>query len=388
MRFSFSNLKKLVMLPGPTNVSDRVLQAMLNSIINHRGEEFHALYRRLRASCQEVFETSNEIVVLSASGTGGVDASVGSILSPGDSVVVPTFGEFSSRLGESASFTGARLFSPSAELGHVPTLDEVDDSMKSAGNPKALCVVYNETSTGVTWRQLKELKEIASKHGALFIVDAISVLGGDVLPVDKLGIDICIAGSQKCLAAPPGLVILSFSEEAKKAMARVKPKNQYFDIPRYFKFAEHDETPSTPSLPLFFALDEALKIIHEEGMEKRIRRHAVCAQAFYSAFESIGMPAFADSRFRSNVVIGITYPKGVDDAKFRSTLSKNFGILVGGGFGRLKGSMFRIGSMGDIDGAMVEATLSGCAQALSLSGYPCDSSKALSSAWNELKQLS
>jgi aspartate aminotransferase-like enzyme len=380
-------LKKLVMLPGPTNVSDRVMNAMLNSIINHRGEEFHDLYRRIKAGCQDVFQTKNEIVVLSASGTGGVDASVGSILNVGDSVVVPSFGEFSSRLGESASYTGAKLVNPSAELGHVPTLEEIENSMKAAGKPKALCVVYNETSTGVTWRQLKELKEIASKHGALFVVDAISVLGGDELPVDKLGVDICIAGSQKCLAVPPGLAILSFSEDAKKAMTSVRPRNQYFDIPRYFKFAEHGETPSTPSLPLFFALEEGLKIIQEEGIDRRIQRHATCARAFYSAFESIGMPTFADPRFRSNVVIGINYPKGVDDSKFRSTLSKKFGILVGGGFGKLKGSMFRIGSMGDIDSAMVSATVSACAQSLNLLGHPCDVSKALSSAWIELDQM-
>ncbi len=286
------------MLPGPTNVSDRVMQAMLNSVINHRGEGFHELYRRIRKGCQEVFQTQNEIVVLSASGTGGVDAAVGSILNPGDAVVVPSFGEFSSRLAESASFTGAKLASPQAELGRVPKLEEIENAMRTAGKPKALCVVYNETSTGVTWRQLKELKEIASKYGALFVVDAISVLGGDELPVDEIGVDICIAGSQKCLATPPGLVILSFSEAAKKAMTDVKPKTQYFDIPRYFKFAEHDETPCTPSLPLFFALDEALKIIHEEGMQKRIQRHSICARAFYSAFDSLAMPAFPDPRFK------------------------------------------------------------------------------------------
>lgn len=376
------------MLPGPTNVSDRVMQAMLNSIINHRGEEFHELYRRIRAGCQEVFQTKNEIVVFSASGTGGVDASVGSILNATDSVVVPSFGEFSSRLAESAGFTGARLVSPTSELGHVPKLEEIENAMEAAGRPKALCVVYNETSTGVTWRELKELKEIATKYGALFVVDAISVLGGDELPVDKIGVDICIAGSQKCLAAPPGLVILSFSEEAKRAMANVKPRTQYFDIPRYFKFAEHDETPSTPSLPLFFALDEALKMIHEEGMEKRIRRHSICARAFYSAFESIGMSAFADPKFRSNVVIGLNYPKAVEDSKFRSTLSDKFGILVAGGFGKLKGSMIRIGSMGDIDSAAVSTTVAGCAETLNLLGYPCDVSRALSSAWNELKLLS
>ncbi len=376
------------MLPGPTNVSPRVMNAMLTSIINHRGEEFRELYKNIQAACQEVFQTRSEIVVLSSSGTGGVDAAVGSVLSQGNSAVVPTFGEFSSRLVDSSRYTGANIIVPEADLGRAPSLDRVEESMKNAGKPKALCVVYNETSTGVTWRELRELKAIASKYGSLFIVDAISVLGGDELDVDKLGVDICIAGSQKCLAAPPGLVILSFSEDAKKAMVGIKPRNQYFDIPRYFKFAEHSETPSTPSLPLFFALNEALKVIHEEGMEKRIKRHAICARAFYTAFESIGLRPFAEKKFRSNVVIGIQYPSGIDDATFRSLLADKFGVILAGGFGKLKGSMFRVGCMGDIDESMVSVTVSGVAETLKHLGYSCEPSKAVSAAWNELKELS
>ncbi len=376
------------MVPGPTNVPDRVMNAMLGSIINHRSQEFTDLYRSIQAGSQYAFQTKNEIVVLSASGTGGVDAAVGSILAPGDSVVVPGFGEFSTRLGEGARYVGANALIPQADLGTAPSLEDVESAMKSAGRPKALCVVYNETSTGVTWRKLKELKEIASKYGALFVVDAVSVLGGDELPVDRLGVDICIAGSQKCLAAPPGGVILSFSEDAKKAMSGVKPRTQSFDIPRYFKFAEHGETPFTPSLPIFFALDEAFKMIREEGIEKRIRRHAVCAKAFYSAFETLGLKAFADEKYRSNTVLGILYPKGVEDAKFRTLLSERFGILIAGGFGKMKGSMFRVGSMGVIDEILVTVTVSGISQALNQSGYRCDTSNALAAAWGVLRELS
>ncbi len=140
---------------------------------------------------------------------------------------MPNFGEFSGRLGDSAGFTGAKVLRPQSELGNAPSLEEVESAMKTAGRVKALCVVFNETSTGVTWRRLKELGELAKKYGALFVVDAISVLGGEDVPADKLGADICIAGSQKCLSAPPGLVIVSFSTEAKKAMAGFKARNQY-----------------------------------------------------------------------------------------------------------------------------------------------------------------
>ncbi len=376
------------MIPGPTNVPDSVMNAMIAPTINHRSEEFHDLYRRVQSRSQEVFRTKNEIVVLSGSGTAGVDAAVGSVLKPGDVAVVPSFGEFSSRLGESASYTGATVIAPQSPLGTAPSLEQVDIAMRDAGRVKALCVVFNETSTGVTWRKLKDLKEIASKYGALLVVDAISVLGGESLPVDELGIDICIAGSQKCLAAPPGLVILSFSESAKDAMQGVKPRTQYFDIPKYFKFAEHAETPQTPALPLMFALDEALRLVIEEGLEHRIKRHTICAEAFYDGFEAIGLKAYVSSvEFRSHTVIGIVYPPGIDDKKFRTTLDERFDVLVAGGFGKLKGSMFRVGSMGMISPSLVTLTLSGIAQSLKLSGYDCDASKALDAAWKKLGHL-
>ncbi|HZW56548.1 MAG TPA: alanine--glyoxylate aminotransferase family protein [Nitrososphaerales archaeon] len=380
-------MRKLLMIPGPTNVPDRVMQAMLTPVINHRGEEFHELYRRIQTNAQKVFETKNEIVVISGSGTAGVDAAVDCILQSGETAVVPSFGEFSGRLGDSARYTGAKVVSPQSELGSVPTLEEVDAAMGSGGKVKALCVVLNETSTGITWRKLRELKELASAHGALFVVDAISCLGGESLPVDKLGIDICITGSQKCLAAPPGLVILSFSEEAKRAMSEIKPRTQYFDIPKYFKFAEHGETPSTPAIPLFFALDESLKMVLEEQLENRIKRHTSCAEAFYDAFEYMGLKAFALSReFRSHTVIGIMYPPGIDDKMFRTTLDEKFGVVVAGGFGKLKGSMFRVGSMGEINEASVISTISGVAQTMSLLGYRCDATEAISVASRKFRE--
>jgi aspartate aminotransferase-like enzyme len=356
-------------------------------MINHRSPEFHELYRRIQNNAQKVFQTNGEIVVISGSGTSGVDASVGSILGPGDTAVVPSYGEFSTRLGDSARYTGASVIAPEAPLGAAPSLQDIETAFHEAPKIKALCVVLNETSTGITWRRLKELKEIASKHGALFVVDAVSVLGGEDIPVQKLGIDICIAGSQKCLAAPPGVVILSFSQEAKNAMTQFKPRNQYFDIPKYFKFAEHAETPATPALPLFFALDEALKIVLEEGLAKRFRRHEICASAFYNSFETLGLEAFAPKEFRSYTVIGIKYPQGIRDDEFRTLLDKKFGVLVAGGFGKLKGSMFRVGSMGAVDQTLVTATIDAIAQGLKYFGYECDTNKALSSAWETLNAL-
>jgi len=375
------------MIPGPTNVPDRVTNAMLTPMINHRGDEFHELYQRIRANSQKVFQTSNEIVVFSGSGTAGVDAAVGSILSSDDSAVVPNFGEFSNRLGDSAAYTGAKVLRPQSEFGDAPSLETVEIAMKTGGKVKALCVVFNETSTGVTWRKLKELGEIARSNGALFVVDAISVMGGEDIPVDKLGADICIAGSQKCLAAPPGLVIVSFSDEAKKAMQGAKPRNQYFDVPKYFEFALRNETPSTPAVTLFFALDEALKMVLEEGISKRFKRHEICAAAFYNAFESLGLKPFARPEYRSHTVIGMNYPAGIDDKKFRATLDEKFGIVVAGGFGKLKGSMFRVGCMGEINEKLVTLTVAAVSETLSSLGLNCDQSTALEAAWKIMSSL-
>jgi aspartate aminotransferase-like enzyme len=375
------------MLPGPTNVPERVMNAMLTPIINHRGSEFARLYRSVEDGCKNLFQTTNQVLILSASGTGGVDASISSILGPGDSVVVPVFGEFSSRLAESATYAGADTESPTAELGTAPEPEEVEKAMKKLVKPKALCVVYNETSTGVTWRSLSRLKAIADKYGSLFVVDAISVLGGDELPVDKLGVDICIAGSQKCIAAPPGLVLVSLSDRAKRAMESVKPKSQYLDLGKYLKFAERGETPFTPALPLFFALEEALRIIQEEGMDKTIKRHASCAKAFYSAFEAMGVRPFPNEDNRSHTVLCMRYPPGIDDGKFRTLLDQRFDVLIAGGFGKLKGKTFRVGSMGEINESLVTRTLIAIAQALNHQGYRCDEFNAVSSAWQSFKEL-
>jgi len=382
-------LKKLVMIPGPTNVSDRVMWAMLSPIINHRSHDFGELYSAIEKRCKNVFLTKNEVVVLSASGTGGVDASLGSLLQDGDNLVVPSFGEFSSRLGDSARYSGANVIVPEAKLGTVPSLDEIEKALKSVPKVKALCVVYNETSTGVTWRKLRELKELVEKYGALYVVDAISVLGGDSLPVDDLGVDICIGASQKCIAAPPGIAMVSVSDEAKKAMDEVKtPRTQYFHLPKYFKYAEIGETPYTPALSLFFALNEALKMVEEEGLEKRIRRHSHCAKAFYDAFEALDLKPFVENKeMRSNTVIGILYPQGIDDKKFRTLLDDKFGILIAGGFGALKGKMFRVGSMGEINEKLVSNTVSGIGESIKVSGHNCQPSMALEAAWKTLSML-
>ena len=203
------------------------------------------------------------------------------------------------------------------------------------------------------------------------VLDAVSILGGDELPVDKWNVDICITASQKAIAAPPGVAPISVSKKAKQYIESNPAPTQYLNIKRYFKYYEDNyETPFTPALPLFCAFKEALDIILEEGLQNRIKRHKQCANALYSGLLALGMSPFAKPDARSNLVLAFTYPSGLDDKKFRGILAREFRVLVAGGFGPLKGKVFRIGSMGEVGRYHVIRTLSSIEACLDILGLP------------------
>lgn len=362
-------MEYLVMLPGPTNVPGRVMNAMLSPIINHRSDDFRALYRTVVDKTQRVFQTSNDIVVLTASGTGAVEASVVNLVKKGDKVVIPVNGEFGGRLADLIDSCGGNSIRINSKFGENPPLEQIEGAFESNKDIKALYAVYNETSTGTTLRYLEKLGELCSKYGSLFIVDAVSILGGDELPVDKWGIDVCMTASQKALAAPPGVAPISVSARAKKQMIENPPPTQYFNLKRYFKyFGDSGETPFTPALPLMFAYREALEMVLEEGLDKRVERHRRCANAFYTGLNELGFTPFAHPEARSNVVIAFNYIPGIEDKTFRKILGEHFRVLIAGGFGELKGKVFRIGSMGEVDRYHVIRTLSAIASTLKIMG--------------------
>lgn len=367
-------MEYLVMLPGPTNVPDRVMNAMLSPIINHRSDDFRTLYRDVVDKTQRVFQTSNDVVILTASGTGAVEASVINIVKKNDKIIIPVNGEFGGRLADLIENWGGSSIRISAKLGENPPLSQIENAFETNKDIKALYAVYNETSTGTTLRYLEKLGEICSRYGSLFIVDAVSILGGDELPVDKWGIDVCATASQKALAAPPGLAPISISPRAKKQMLENPPPTQYFNLKRYFKyFVESGETPFTPALPLLSSYQEALRIVLEEGLEKRVERHKRCANAFYTGLSELGFTPFAHPEARSNVVIAFNYIPGIEDKTFRKILGEHFRVLVAGGFGELKGKVFRIGSMGEVDRYHVVRTLSSIALTLKMMGIETES---------------
>jgi aspartate aminotransferase-like enzyme len=363
------------------------MNAMLAPIINHRSEDFRILYKRIIEKTQKVFETTGDIILLTTSGTGAVEASVVNLIKKGDKAIIPVNGEFSTRLADLIDSWGGTAIRITAPLGENPPIEKIEEAFEANKDVKALYAVYNETSTGTTIRYMDKLGNLCGKYGSFYIADAVSILGGDELPVDKWNIDICITASQKALAAPPGVSPISINERTKKYMQSNVSPILYLNLNRYFKYyLEHTETPFTPALPLYYAFDEALNLVLEEGMSKRIERHRICADAFYSSLSTLGLTPFAKDDARSNVIIALNYRDGMDDKKFRTLLSEEFKVLIAGGFGNLKGKVFRIGSMGEVGRYHVMRTISSIYSAMKMLGIDANE-KALSVAEEKLQNL-
>lgn len=357
--------KQLIMLPGPTNVPDRVMRAMLKPIINHRGPEFSALQGSVFEGLKYVFQTKQNVYVLTSSGTGAVECGISNIVEPGDKVIVPVFGFFSERLREKILRHGGKPVEVPVGWGNAPTVDQIEDAVKREKSVKMIALIHNETSTGVTVRDLPKIAKMARENGVMTMADSISILGGDNLPVDDWGIDVCVAGIQKCLACPPGLGLVFVSERGWQAIEKkqVKPP-YYFDLKSIRDSASRRETPFTPAISLYYALDEALKMIMEEGLEKRFQRHAKCAEAFYTGFEASGLSAYPAEKVRSNTVIAVNVPTGVDAAMVRQVMRERYKVVVAGGLGKIRQLILRIGCMGAISEAEVLTTINTLENAL------------------------
>jgi aspartate aminotransferase-like enzyme len=319
------------------------------------------------------------------SGTGGLECAVGNAINPGDKVIVPVFGLFSERANEAVTRRGGSTVDLQSRWGTAPTADQIRKIVKKEKDTKAIVVVYNETSTGVTVRELPEIGEIAKEKNLLLIVDAVSNLGGDDLPVDKWGVDICVTASQKCIACPPGLSLFSVSPKAWEIIEKVE-KPFYFDMIEMREFSRKKETPFTPALPLFFALDEALRMVREEGLENRIRRHRTCSEAFYAALEAMKLSLFPNREVRSNTVIALKKPDGVDNTLVRKIMNEKYDVVISPGAGKLKDAMFRIGCMGIVSETETLLTINALENALTKQGYKFEKGAGLEAAREKFYQ--
>lgn len=360
--------EELLMIPGPVPVIPRIREAMSKQMIHHRGNEFAEIHEGIVKNLKNIFQTKNDIFVLSGSGTCAMEAAIGNLIQRNNgrekteiACITVTNGKFGERFKEIAERYGEDAVTPANfEWGEPIELEMVKEAVENSPSPKVITMVHNETSTGIL-NPAKEVGDLAKKHDAVFVLDCITSIGGDEVPVDQLGVDIAIVGSQKCLGTPPGLSAISISEKALDLMRDNPSRPYYMDLIAYKKSMEKRQTPYTPALPLFFALSEALEVIREEGMERRIKRHRILSKAVRAAATRLGLslfPKLNEVSAYSNTVTAINVPiaNGITDEQLRGGMRKR-GVIVAGGQEKLKGKIFRVATMGNITGKEVLRTV-------------------------------
>ena len=344
----------LLMIPGPVKVPQRVLRAMAKPMISHRSADFEKIYEDCRSRLKDLFDTKNEVVVLSGSGTAGMEAAVGGIIGKGEKVVTVTNGKFGERFTELGDRYGS-IVPLDFPWGTPFDLARIEAALEDGA--KAITMVHNETSVGIV-NPAREIGKLARKYDAVFIVDGISSVGGNEFLTDEWGIDIAITGSQKCLAVPPGLAMVAVSKRAMDLLEEGKG-GYYTDLKAHLKKASKNQTPYTPAVSLFFALQEALKMAAEEGFPERRSRMAALAggvRAAASALDIQLFPQVNEHTTYSNTVTAMKMPSGISDSQLRGGMRKR-GVVVSGGQEELKGKIFRIGTMGACTEADVLRTI-------------------------------
>ena len=344
MKFPRQNLRT----PGPTPCPDEVLEAMGGPMINHRGPEFRELILGLTEKLKQVFMTQNRLYILTASGTGSLEAALVNTLSPGDKVLAVSTGYFGDRFTDIARTYGAEVKKLDFEWGTAAGPDSIRSSLKEEPDIKAVLVTHNETSTGIT-NDLERISEVVKEESnALLLVDAISSLGCVPLYTDRWHCDIVATASQKGLMVPPGLSFISVSQDAWDAIEGAKMPRFYFDLPAAQRYLERGQNPWTPNVSLFYGLDVAMDMMLDEGMEQVFSRHAHIGDITRQGVRALGLELLADEAHASNTVTAVKVPEGVDSGKLSETLRTERSIVLAGGQGTLQGKIFRIGHMGQV----------------------------------------
>lgn len=326
-------------------------------MLNHRGPEFAAMQTRIVNSLQHFFQTAHDILLFTCSGTGGLEAALVNLLSPGDTVLAVSIGVFGDRFADIAESFGAQAHRLRFAWGSAAAPDALRAKLRELANVRAVLITHNETSTATT-NPLQALARIVHQESdALLIVDAISSMGAIDLPVDEWGIDAAITGSQKVWMIPPGLAMLSVSPRAWDAYARAKMPRFYWDFKKMRDAMAKGQTAFTPGVNLYFALDAALDLMNAEGFANIRARHARVAQHTRDCAQAMGFELFADKRFASNTVTALKIPQGVDGKKWREVLRRDYDTVIAGGQKELADKIVRIGHLGWVKEADIDACL-------------------------------
>ncbi|HWE25646.1 MAG TPA: aminotransferase class V-fold PLP-dependent enzyme [Myxococcales bacterium] len=366
--------RHFLQIPGPTNVPDRVLRAIDRPTIDHRGPEFAQLGKEVLAGLKNVFRTAGSVVIFPASGTGAWEAALVNTLSPNDRVLMFETGHFATLWQEMARKMDLRPEFVPGDWRHGVDPALVEEKLRADAQHgiRAVCVVHNETSTGVTSR-IREIRAAMdrARHPALLLVDTISSLASIDYRHDEWKVDVTVAGSQKGLMLPPGLSFNAISQKALDASRTAKLRRSYWEWQPMLQANESGFFPYTPATNLLYGLREALHILDEEGLENVFARHARHAEATRRAVRAWGLEVnCADEREHSSSLTGIRMPEGHDADRLRAIALDRFDMSLGQGLGKLKGKLFRIGHLGAFNDLMLCGTLAGVEMALRIAGVP------------------
>ncbi len=383
---SFIPPKRTLMGPGPSDVSDRILEAMARPTLGHLDPDFQRMMEEVKEGLKALFRTENKLTFpVSAPGSAGMETCFANLVDEGDTVVVIRNGVFGERMRENVVRAGGAAVMVDAEWGTAPKLEDVEAALEANPDAKILAFVHAETSTGV-WADAESLAELARKYDCLTIMDAVTSLGGIPVEIDGWQIDAVYSGSQKCLSCTPGLSPVSFSDKAiEKVKARKTPVRSWFlDLSLVMSYWDGEGGRSyhhTAPVNALYGLHEALVMVSEEGLENVWVRHAVMHEALAAGLEKLGLKFLVDEEIGLPQLNAMVVPEGVDEASVRAYLLEKHNLEIGAGLGPMAGKVWRIGLMGSsASEENVELCVTAIADALKAHQYPVDGIAALEAA--------
>ena len=373
--------KQILLLPGPTQVPPRVLKAMVMQQINHRGTDAKKLYEEVTEGTKQILQTKNDNFLLTCSGTGGMEAAVANVLSPGEKALVASIGSFGNRFAEICRVFNVQVDFLDYAWGEAVNPDDIARRLEADKKHeiKAVLVQHNETSTGVL-NDIKAISEARGNHPALLVVDAVSGLATANLPVDAWNLDVVIWGSQKAFMVPPGLAGVCVSPRAWEAVEACTNSRYYFDLRLAKKFYAMGQTPFTPALSVLFGMQESVKIMLQEGLSSIFKRHAMYRDIMWAAAEAMNLEMLASKDYASPSVTAIKAPEGFEAGDIIKALHRDFNVVIAGGQGKLKGKIFRIGHLGYVDGLDLLSGISALEITLNRLGWPIETGAGVRAA--------
>ncbi len=342
----YDDYTQFLAIPGPVEMHPKVYEAMNRHLYGHRTDHFREIYVDCVEKFKPTINTKQEVYFLAGSGSLGLHAAITNLVKPGDTVVNLVNGKFGERVEQITARFTENHHTVRVEYGQAIKPEMVKKALEENPDTSLVTITHNETSTGIL-NPLPEISKVVHDHGALLMADCITSAGGDLVEMDKWKIDFFVSGSQKCYGVPPGLAFIAFSEAAAEKMKEVPRSQDYYsDLLMYReKLAKAPDTPFTPAVSLIYGLQASLDLIHEEGMENRIKRHRLMGKAYRNGLEAMGIKLFAEEGYRSNTVTSAVIPeKAADFIK----IARQFGVLVAGGQGTLKGKIWRVGHMNTV----------------------------------------